>query len=416
MRLQVRTERLLDEGPLLDRLGGQVGSDHFALVREDEGLVAHGSALRVAVGTGPDRFQRAAEALEDLRTVASIRDEVGLPGTGLVAFGSFAFREDDDRSVLAVPRTVIGRNGRIMWRTTITPDGDPEPPPDAAPSPRPQDGAAGRPDRPRSAGSTVDDVAWLDAVSEAITAIRSGRLEKIVLARDQRLWARQPFDIARILARLATRHPSCFTFLVDGLLGASPELLLEVRAGAVRSEVLAGTVARGAAAAEDAAASAGLLASEKDRAEHEAAVASVRDVLREACLELHEDAAPHVLRLADVLHLATGLRGRLRPGVGGLEVLGALHPTAAVGGSPRTEALEAITRLEGLDRGRYAAPVGWFSADGDATWAIALRCAEVAGTRARLFAGAGVVAASLPEDELRETHLKLRAMQDALGA
>lgn len=416
MRLRVRTEPLPDDTPLLDHLGGQVGPDDFAVVREGEGLIAHGTAIRIAVGTGPARFRRAASALAELRAAASIGDEVGLPGTGLVAFGSFTFRADDDRSVVAVPRTVLGRHGRTTWRTTITPDGELEPPPATASTPIAQDGAGGRPDRPRSAGSTVDDVAWLDAVDEAISAIRSGRLEKVVLARDQRLWARAPFEITRILARLAARHPSCFTFLVDGLVGASPELLLEVRAGAVRSEVLAGTVARGAAADMDAVASAHLLSSEKDLVEHEAAVTSVRDVLREVCLDLHEDTAPHVLQLADVLHLATGLHGRLRPGVDGLEVLGALHPTAAVGGSPRTEALELIAQLEGLDRGRYAAPVGWFSADGDATWAIALRCAEVRGTRARLFAGAGVVGASLPEDELRETHLKLKAMQDALGA
>lgn len=413
MTLRVRTERIDLAGGLLPLLGDATEADRFAVVRDGEGVVGWGGAARIDVGTGRDRFERAGRAVADLAAAAEVHDEVGVPGTGLLAFGSFTFAPDDDRSVLVVPRVVVGRAGDVAWRTTV---GDGPPPPDPVRSVTSVVDADAA--RPRSAGSTVDEVGWLAAVAEAVTEVRRGPLRKVVMARDQLLWARRPFDVAGILDRLAARHPSCFTFLVDAFLGASPELLLEVRGDAVRSEVLAGTVGRGAGSGDDDA-GAGLLASAKDREEHEFAVASVRDVLRDGCVDVDEDAGPHLLRLADVQHLATGLRGRL-PGpagpLGTMALLGALHPTAAVGGTPRDVALAAIGRLEGLDRARYAAPVGWVDGRGDATWAIALRCAEVTGDRARLFAGAGVVGASLPEDELRETRLKLRAMRDALGA
>lgn len=413
MTLHVRTVEVADDRPLLDILDREGTGDRFAMVRAGEGLVGWGSAARIEVGTGPDRFDRAGAAVADLLGSSDVEDAVRRSGTGPVAFGSFAFAPDDDRSVLVVPRVVVGREGDVTWRTTVDPrDGAPAP---SAPQGSHQDGD---PDdaRPRSAGSTVDEVAWVAAVARAIGEIDAGGLRKVVLARDQLLWARRPFDVDRILAALAARHPSCFVFLVDGFLGASPELLLEVRAGAARSEVLAGTVAREVGAAEDDAAGRALLVSPKDLEEHALAVESVRDVLAAACADLVADATPHLLPLADVQHLATGFRGTLHADVGTLGLLGRLHPTAAVGGTPRDAALDAIARLEGLDRARYAAPVGWVDADGDGTWAVALRCAEIDGTRARLLAGAGVVAGSLPEAELRETHLKLRAMRAALGA
>lgn len=412
MTLHVRTVAVDDDRPLLELLRQEGAGDRFATVREGAGLVGWGTAVRIEVGTGVDRFERAGTAVKDLAASARIEDAVRRPGTGPVAFGSFAFATDDVRSVLIVPRVIIGRDSGVTWRTTIDPgDGAVPAPPAPVHVDSDHDDA-----RPRSAGSSVDEVAWVAAVAHAVTAIRGGALRKVVLARDQLLWARRPFDVDRILANLAGRHPSCFTFLVDGFLGASPELLLEVRGGRVRSEVLAGTVGRGVGAPEDAAAGQGLLASPKDREEHALAVESVRDVLAATCSGLVEDPEPRLLPLADVQHLATGFHGSLRDGVGTLDLLGRLHPTAAVGGSPRDAALQAIARLEGLDRARYAAPVGWVDATGDGTWAIALRCAEIDGTRARLLAGAGVVADSLPEDELRETHLKLRAMRDALGA
>ncbi len=139
--------------------------------------------------------------------------------------------------------------------------------------------------------------------------------------------------------------------------------------------------------------------------------------LGELCVQLDHPQAPDVLRLDNVMHLATRFRGSLRePAPSALDIAGQLHPTAAVGGAPTDRAVELIRELEGMDRGRYAGPVGWVAADGDGELGIALRCAELSGARARLFAGAGVVDGSLPEDELEETRVKLRAMQGALDA
>ncbi|MGH8930077.1 MAG: isochorismate synthase, partial [Egibacteraceae bacterium] len=178
----------------------------------------------------------------------------------------------------------------------------------------------------------------------------------------------------------------------------------------------AGSAARGADPGEDARLGEALRASAKNRSEHQLAVDSVRAALDPLCASLDVDAEPWLLQLGNVQHLATSVRGTLHRPVRSLDLAGALHPTAAVCGTPTTIALDHIRDLEGMDRGRYAGPVGWTDARGDGEWAIALRCAEVAGARARLFAGAGIVAGSLPEFELEETRLKLLAMQSALAS
>ena len=141
----------------------------------------------------------------------------------------------------------------------------------------------------------------------------------------------------------------------------------------------------------------------------------MRSLLGSFCNTLTEEPPPSLLKLANVQHLATWIQGDLRDDVGTLEMLAKLHPTAAVCGTPTDDALELIRKLEGLDRGRYAGPVGWIDARGDGEFGIGLRCAEVSGTRARLFAGGGLVEGSVPEAELDETRLKLRAMRAALG-
>ena len=247
-----------------------------------------------------------------------------------------------------------------------------------------------------------------------MAAIRSGRAEKAVLARDVQLWSRAPFPTDEVLAGLAQRFPSCFTFLVDGLVGASPELLLRRERDRIASRVLAGTAPRGADAAQDAQLGAELMASRKDRWEHDLAARSVTEVLGPVCTQLDAPDEPSLVRLDNVQHLGSDVTGTLTAPVHILDLLDALHPTAAVAGTPREAALELIREAEGMDRGRYAGPVGWCDADGDGEFAIALRCAEIDGTRARLFAGAGIVDGSLPEAELMETWLKLRAMTDVL--
>ncbi|MFP4150040.1 MAG: isochorismate synthase MenF [Nitriliruptoraceae bacterium] len=410
----VRTVALDDDRPLLDLLPAT--PDALAWVRDGEGLVAWGVAARLDPGPGADRFTRAGAALARLAADAEVSDEVLLPGTGLVAVGSFTFEARTPGSVVVVPRVVVGRRQGVTWRTDITPSDGPTTPP---PPPVPVGAAARRPrrDRPRYAGSSLPDVHWLEAVARAVKRIQAGEADKVVLARDHAVWSREPFDPLDLARRLTARFPRCHTFVVDGLVGATPELLLAKRGGAITSRVLAGTTGRSVDEARDAALGAALLASEKDRAEHAYAAASVAEVLAPRCTDLAGDPEPRLLRLDNVQHLATTYRGNLEdPTTSVLDLVGALHPTAAVGGTPREVALRMITELEGMARGRYAAPVGWLDAAGDGEWGIALRCAELQGARARLFAGVGVVAASLPEAELEETRLKLRAMQAVLDA
>lgn len=406
MKLTVRTEPLEDDRPLLDL---SPVSDPVAWIRDGQGLIGWGTALRIEPGPGEHRFVRADQALRDLAHDSDVEDAVDLPGTGLIGVGSFTFDADVAGSALIVPRVVVGRRNGVTWRTTIDPDGaEPVAGVRAAPPTDPPR------DRPRYAGSSKPDVHWLEAVAAAIERIDAGDAEKVVLARDVAVWSHELFDQVDLARRLTARFPHCHTFIVDGLVGATPELLLSRLGEVVESRVLAGTVGRSEDEVEDAALGDGLLRSQKDRWEHELAAASVREVLVPLCEELTHDPSPRLLRLDNVQHLATTFSGRLREPTTALELVGALHPTAAVGGTPRGAALAMIRELEGMERGRYAAPVGWTTPDGDGRWGIALRCAQLAGARARLFAGVGVVAASLPEDELEETRLKLLAMQAVL--
>ena len=434
--LPVRWESVVEERPLLDVLAdGAAGADgaaaddeRFVFVEGDgahsDGIIGWGVAARITVGTGPARFERARAALATLHASSSSR--------GPIAFASFTFDEDDDASVMVVPRVCVLRRRGVTWRITA---GEPvratEPGP-TVPGARigratvTQDGGtqAGGTDRPRYAGSTVRDDRWLEAVAAALTAIDAGAYAKVVLARDLHLWSKRPFDIPRLLRDLAARFPSCLTFLVDQLVGASPELLLRREGDTIISRVLAGTAPRGADPAEDAALGAALLSSDKDLREHDLALRSAVEALAPVCSTLDVPDGPNLVRLDNVQHLGSDLTGTLRSGTEDgqgedahvLSLLARLHPTAAVGGAPRAEALAAIRELEGMSRGRYAGPIGWCTPDGDGEFAIALRCAEVHGERARLFAGAGIVAGSLPESELTETWLKLRAMTEVLGA
>ena len=406
MTLRVTTRPLEDDRPLLELVPP---GEALAFVRAGEGLVGWGEALRLRPGPGPDRIERADQALREV--TAEVDDPVGLPGSGLVAIGSFSFAPDSADSALVVPRVVVGRREGRTFLTRIDPESAPP-----VPEPTTSTPAAVTRDRPRYAGSTVPDVRWLEAVAEAIRRIEAGDLDKVVLARDHALWARDVFDPLELARRLTDRFPSCHTFVIDGLVGATPELLLSRRGRQVVSRVLAGTAARDPDEASDAALGAALLDSDKDRWEHRLAAESVEQVLAPRCRALAHEPHPRLLRLDNVQHLATTFDGELADDDSALELVAALHPTAAVGGTPREQALELIAELEGMDRGRYAGPVGWTDQHGDGEWGIALRCAELAGARARLFAGVGVVSASLPEDELEETRLKLLAMQAVLDA
>jgi menaquinone-specific isochorismate synthase len=407
-RLAVRTVPVTDPPSLVSRLPDPAA---LAWIRHGDGLVGWGEAARITLPAGEDRFTAGEKWLRELFDRATVDDQVALPGSGLVAFGSFTFDPTCDGSVLVVPGAVLGRRSGRAWLTTI---GDPAGPARlAAPLSSPaevrwHDGSLPAPD-------------WEQAVATAVSRIRSGGLGKVVLARDLYATASADIDVRVLLQRLADRYPDCYTFACAGLVGATPELLIRRQDDDISSLVLAGTIPRGRDAEEDRALGASLLASAKETEEHEYAVAGVRATLAPLCDELSVDGRPSVLRLANVQHLATAISGRLaRNGQGPdhsvLSLVAALHPTGAVCGTPTELAMELIRELEGMDRGRYAGPVGWVDAHGNGEWGIALRCAEVDGARARLFAGGGIVSGSDPAAELAETQAKFRPMQFALEA
>jgi menaquinone-specific isochorismate synthase len=407
--LIVRTVAVGDPGDLLARLPHPAA---LAWIRRGDGLTGWGEAARVTLPAGEDRFTAAEKWLRELFDGAYVTDDVRIPGSGPVAFGSFTFDPTSDGSVLVVPQAILGRRAGRAWLTTIA-DGA-QPPPQPVPVATPtgvawSDGSLSAPQ-------------WERAVAAAVARIRAGDLRKVVLARDLQARAEQPIDVRVLLTRLAARYPDCYTFSCSGLVGATPELYIRRDGDQIASLVLAGTIARGGTAEADDALGAALLASAKDVEEHQYVVADVRAALGPLCGppgELDVQPRPSLLRLANVHHLATRVRGRLAAGAGAdaptaLALAAAVHPTAAVCGTPAAAAMELIRELEGMDRGRYAGPVGWVDAQGNGEWGIALRCAEVDGRQARLFAGCGILAGSDPAAELAEAQAKFRPVQEAL--
>jgi menaquinone-specific isochorismate synthase len=387
-----------------------------AWIRRGDGLVGWGEVTRVE-HAGPNRIRDTAADWRRIVDRAVIRDEVQAPGTGPVAFGSFSFAADSTTgSVLVVPRVVVGRRGSAAWVTTTDAGA-------LAPTPRLRPGPPARsPGAVRYLDGALDGAQWRHAVADAVRQIRSGRLDKVVLAREVLARTAEPLDIRWALHRLVEDYGACWTFAVDGLLGATPELLVRSEKGLVTSRVLAGTIRRTGDDDADLAHAALLAHSSKDLEEHEYAVASLSDALAPFCSSTNVPETPFVLHLPNVLHLATDVNAVLAPDgldrhPSSLVLADALHPTAAVAGTPTDEACRLIRHLEGMDRGRYAGPVGWIGADGDGEWALALRSAEVGPDprRLRLFAGCGIVAASDPDAELAESEAKLEPMRHALG-
>lgn len=396
----------------------------LAWVRRGEGLVGWGCVARIDLperpphGTDPDappdgsRFDQADLAWSEVVDSALVRDEVGLPGTGLVAFGSFSFAAHSPAgSTLVVPEVVVGRRGDRWWLTTVRAGGLP-PPPDlpAVPPVRPVGPV-------RFADGALSPPEWTATVADAIARIGRGEVEKVVLARDLIAQFDRPLDVRAPLHRLAERFPGCWTFTVDGLLGATPELLVRREKGLVTSRVLAGTIRRTGNDAQDLVLSASLAHSSKDLEEHEYAVRSVAEAIGPHCSSINVPEAPSVLHLANVMHLATDVTGVLAQDVSALALARTLHPSAAVCGTPTPGAAGLLEHLERMDRDRYAGPVGWIDAQGDGEWGIALRSGRVSADerQVRLFAGCGIVAGSDPQDELAESVAKLVPMRDALA-
>ncbi|MFV0425567.1 MAG: isochorismate synthase MenF [Beutenbergiaceae bacterium] len=413
--LVARTVEVPDLGDLISALPAASLSQALTWVQRGDGLVAFGEVARIRTH-GERRFADADTAWQELVAGAVVRDPVRLPGTGPIAFGSFSFsRHSTAGGVLIVPEVIIGRRDGVSWMTTVSTDALPAPP-DLWPGPAP------RLPSPRvqfreGAQSASD---WQRSIREVLTVIRSGAVGKVVMARDLVADLDSEPDARAVLGLLAQQYPSCWTFAVDAMIGATPELLVRRERGLLSSRVLAGTIQRTGDDANDLARAGALARSSKDLEEHEFAVDSLTDSLREFAASTSAPDTPYVLHLPNVMHLATDVTAVLAPEhaeMSSLAVAAALHPTAAVCGTPTLAAAQVIAEHERMDRGRYAAPVGWMGADGDGEWGIALRSAAVLGsTKLRLFAGCGIVAASDPQAELAEAEAKFAPMRAALGS
>jgi isochorismate synthase len=257
---------------------------------------------------------------------------------------------------------------------------------------------------------------YLDAVAEVIRRIRTGELSKAAFAREILVEADEPFSQVAALTSLRRSYPSSYLYAIDGLVGASPELLVERRGTSVHALPLAGTLPRSTDIDTDLALKARLLdATEQYGSEHRFLADMVRETLAPYCRVLDVPATPEILSLANVHHLSTRVQGTLEStSTSVLELVSVLHPTPAIGGTPTDAALRVIEELEELDRGYYAGAVGWVDGEGNGSFAIAIRCAQISGHRARVIAGGGIVANSDPERELEETRWKLQVMLSAL--
>ena len=403
--LTVETTATADLGPLVPLLEPR----HPLLwMRRGFGLVGLGEALRLEY-CGPDRVRDAAIAWQRIAATATVTDPLDRTGTGLLAFGSFAFSDTSaTTSVLIVPSIIIGRDKGQSWLTRI-----------AVGELEPLITPAMTPYGPRYHvdlyPGTVSGADYRDVVAAAVLRIRSHELSKVVLARE--LVGQLPggADIRRMIDVLAVGYPDCWTFAVDGFIGSSPETLVTVDTGSVTARVLAGSAARGRDAASDEEAATALATSTKDQDEHRYAVQNVLASLRSHSPNVMASEMPFTLKLPNVWHLASDIEGDLIDGSTSLDLIGSLHPTAAVAGTPTTDALRIIGELEPFDRGRYAGPVGWVGADGDGEWAVAVRSAQFeTDGRVTAYAGAGIVAESVPERELLETRMKFRPIVEAL--
>ena len=385
----------------------------LSFVCEGDGLVGWGTYARFSV-TGPDAAERIGRWWAGQCAGFRVDDQVRLPGSGPLVFVSLGFTAADE-SVAVIPRVVLGNRDGARFTTVIG-----EPSAAALPAADPVRGPATVDYRP---GAFPPD-AYQDAVRRAVARIATGEVEKVVLACDLRAETGQRIDERFLLSRLAAAYPSCMTFAVDGLVGATPELLVRRHGRRISSRVLAGTGWPERSGEHTAGVVAtNLLASDKDITEHRYAVDSVADALRGIAEDVRVPRTPHALPLANLTHLVTDITARLPAHAprtadsptSALALAARLHPTAAVGGTPRDAAVRLLTELEPTPRGRYAAPVGWLDAAGNGEFGLALRCARLDATGATLVAGCGIVADSDPAKELREAQVKMLPIRDALA-
>ena len=401
------TTELLGENSVLTSVESQLDLT-AAWIRSGDGLIGFGEYRKIEI-SGADRFKQARTWWNQQLSEFKIQNNVHGSGTGPILFTSFSF-DPHQSSVLVIPEIILAKKGNKSWVTWI--------------------GDTRQPDFSRIQstvpsgeiswdGGSISEDKWREQVTFAVKSIKEGRLEKVVLARDQIARSDQPINTRSILQRLEIDYPSTWLFLVDGLIGATPELLVRLSKSLVTSRVLAGTIQKTGNEDRDLALAASLAKSSKDLEEHEYAVRSVADALEPFCSSTNVPESPFVLHLSNVMHLATDVTGVLNDSATQADVftlIEQLHPTAAVCGTPTEVAKQLINDLEKMNRGRYAAPVGWIDANGDGEIAIALRCGLLLEDKKsmRIFAGCGIVAGSDPETEFAESQAKLMPMRTAL--
>jgi menaquinone-specific isochorismate synthase len=410
MSTRVTTE-ILGEHPVLSA----ICTDHelsTSWIRGGDGLIGFGTYAQKEV-RGADRFEESSKWWRELRSQFAIENNVHGSGTGPILFTSFSF-DENEISELIVPQLIVGRKAGKSWITWI---GD-------GPQPKLHEvqdlhEQSSHPTLTYAQGG-LSDSEWMNRVNLALGKIKSGELEKIVLARDMVVTSDKGIDIQALMRSLESEYPSTWVFLVRNLLGATPELLVRLSKSLVTSRVLAGTIRKTGDESRDLALAGSLAKSSKDLEEHEYAVRSVADALAPYCSSTNVPDSPFVLHLANVMHLATDVTGVVNESASHTDIftlIEALHPSAAVCGTPTAQAKVAINQLEEMSRGRYAGPVGWIDARGDGEVGIALRCGMIDEShhQVRIFAGCGIVADSIPADELAESQAKLIPMRTALA-
>jgi salicylate biosynthesis isochorismate synthase len=396
-------------------------------------------AARAALGcvtaieaSGVQRFAAVARAWRDLAGTAICEPEDGLAAVGGFAFapagGAAPHWAGFAPASLYVPEVALVRRGgdvRLTIAALVAPDDDPQQRvarlservaslrDDALPllDPAP----AGR----YEVVSTAPPEHFEEAVAGAVARIEAGTIEKIVLAREVQVHAPAAYDPAALLGVLREAFPSCFTYCVGrgaaAFIGATPELLVRRDGLRAATLALAGSTRRSADPAVDDHLGEQLMRSAKNREEQAIVIRRIERALARHAVWVTAAPDPVVVRVANIQHLATPIRAQLAAPVAAVELAGALHPTPAVGGEPFDVAGPLIPALEGLDRGWYAAPVGWTDTSEDGEFCVALRCALLTGTVARCYAGVGVVRDSDPAAELAETEIKLQALLPVLA-
>lgn len=402
MATRITTVRLGTHLPLLELLPDF--DTPLAWVRNGEGLVGWGVFASKKV-SGPKRFEQARQWWHQQLDDFEIENELHGPGTGPILFTSFSFDENEE-SELIIPKVIVGVRNQSTWITWI---GD-IPQPKLAE--RNQLG-----ELPKVNWLDSDITSWKKKVNEAVKVIQSDSLDKVVLARELIAHSDAPIDARIVLRNLAKDYPGTWVYSNNGLVGATPELLVRLNNSMVVSRILAGTISKTGDDNKDLALAASLARSSKDLEEHEYAVRSVADALEPFCKSTNVPEAPFVLHLSNVMHLATDVTGAIKEGHKVTDIftlLQKLHPSAAVCGTPTQGAAKLIRELEGINRRRYAGPIGWIDAKGDGEQGIALRCGYITGNEIHAFAGCGIVAGSDADHEVAESQAKFLPIINAL--